>query len=273
LRGHGLNIDEAPTQGPMHATQLAREAVAAGADLIFSAGGDGTLNEVLNGMAGSDAVLGMLPGGTANVLAMEAGLSGRMTEAARRFPELAPRPVAVGCLERETAPRYFLLMAGAGLDAHIVEHLRPGMKKALGKVAYWIGGFASALRLLPEFDACIDGRNYRTSFALISRVRNYGGDLEIARQVRLTDPDFEIVLFEGRHALRYLTYFTGVLTHTHRHLPGVTILRAREIEIAASAQGPAWIQIDGESAGLLPARVRIAPQPVRLLLPAAYGRR
>ncbi len=123
--------------------------------------------------------------------------------------------------------RFFLLMAGAGFDADIVFHLNPRMKEAVGKAAYWIGGFSKIGRRIPEFTVQADGRQYRASFALLSRVRNYGGDFEFAPTISLLDDEFEMVLFEGESSLGFVKYLLAVAVHQLRGMPGVTILRTR----------------------------------------------
>jgi len=181
-----------PTTGPGTAAHIARDVVERGADLILAAGGDGTINEIVNGMAGSKVPLGILPAGTANVLANELGMGRTMERAARSLLRCVPERVSLGLLSTALgdAPRYFLLMAGAGLDAEIVYHLNSRLKDALGKVAYWVGGLARFGRRLPEFTVETESGSHRASFALVSRVRNYGGDLEIAPSISLLDEDF-----------------------------------------------------------------------------------
>jgi diacylglycerol kinase family enzyme len=170
-------------------------------------------------------------------------------------------------------PRYFLLMAGAGLDADIVYHMDAGMKNALGKVAYWIGGLAKFGRRLPEFSVETEGREYRASFALVSRVRNYGGDLEIAPSISLLDDEFEVVLFEGGTSLPYVKYFLGVLAHRIRGLRGVTILRTRKVLLSGAERGQVYVQVDGESAGVVPASVELVPNALTLLVPPGFRAR
>src|ERR1051326_8942799 len=101
-------------------------------------------------------------------------------------------------------------MGGAGLDAQIVHDINPALKARAGKMAYWLGGFGRIAQRVGNFEARIDGSGYRCGFALASRVRNYGGDLEIARGASLLHPDSEVVLFEGSNPLRYLAYMIAV---------------------------------------------------------------
>ena len=272
------SVELRPTTGPETAGSIARACIDAGATLILAAGGDGTINEVVNGMAGSDVPLGILPAGTANVLAMETGIGSDLLRAVARFDTLEPRDVALGRLllpGRE--PRFFLLMAGLGLDARIVRMVKPEVKRRWGKLSYWEGGFAQVGKRLPEFDIIIDGQTRRASFALFSRVRNYGGDLEIARHANLLADEFAVVLFEGPSSIRYLKYFSGVLLKTLHRMSGVHLLRARSIEFMPVAETPVEMeidmQIDGEYAGLAPGRIEIAEERVRLLLPREYIRK
>jgi diacylglycerol kinase (ATP) len=236
------------------------------------AGGDGTINEALNGMVHSEVPLGILPAGTANVLANELGLGKTMERAAASFEEWTPERVAVGLIDRsaDEGPRHFLLMAGAGLDADIVYHLSLGVKAALGKAAYWIGGFAKVGRRLPVFTVEAEGRKFQAGFALASRVRNYGGDLEIALGASLLDDRLELVLFEGSSSFTYLKYMLGVAARRHVRMRGITTLRTRRALFSASPQGKVHLQVDGEYAGFAPARVEIVPNALTLLVPPAF---
>jgi diacylglycerol kinase (ATP) len=280
LDARGITVDSIATSGPGHAGEIARCAVDRGADLILVAGGDGTINEAVNGMVGSNVPLGILPAGTANVLANELGIGKTMERAAESLASCTQERVALGLLSNETTSangmqqgRHFLLMAGAGLDADIVFGLNARMKEVLGKGAYWIGGFSKVGRRIPEFTVRADGREYRASFALASRVRNYGGDLEIAPTISLLDDEFELVLFEGESSLGFLKYMLAVVVHQQQTMPGVTILRTRRVEFSASENAPIHVQVDGEYAGIAPARVEIVPDALTLLVPPGFHAR
>jgi diacylglycerol kinase family enzyme len=260
------------TDGPGSATDIARQCVHDGADLILVAGGDGTINEVVNGMALSAVPLGVLPCGTANVLATELGLARKPDKVAAGLDGLVPARVSLGVLLNETdrQPRYFLLMAGAGFDARIVYQVDGKMKNAVGKMAYWLAGFSQLGSRLPEFHVDVDDKRYRCSFALASRVRNYGGDLEIARNVSLLDHRFELVLFEGTSTFPYVRYFLGVLLNRLPRVAGVTVLHAKSARFSGPGDDRIYVQVDGELAGLLPVSVSIAPRSLTLLVPPKY---
>ncbi len=268
LERQGIRVRAIPTTGPGTATTIAKEAVLTDPDLILVAGGDGTINEVANGMVFSHVPLGVLPAGTANVLATELGIGNKAAAAARSIREWAPERISIGQIHTSLGSRYFLLMAGIGLDAHIVYEMNPRVKASLGKVAYWLGGFSRVGRPVAQFDTALNGKTQRAGFVLASRVKNYGGDLTIARNASLFEHDFEVIVFEGRNAFRYLTYFMGVLIGTLGSFNGVTIERAQSFEVRSCEDERVYVQVDGEFAGRLPAQVEIIDSALTLLMPA-----
>jgi YegS/Rv2252/BmrU family lipid kinase len=271
LGKYGATVEIMATDAPRSAGRVAARAIASGADLIVVAGGDGTINEAAEGVAGTDVPLAILPAGTANVMACEMQVSTHLGKAAEALLSYPAERISTGRIQsRDQAPRSFLLMAGAGLDAHIVYSLNQSIKRKLGKVAYWLAGFSQIGRTFEEFSVRIDGREYRSSFALISKVRNYGGDLEIAREVSLLDDEFEVILFHGRESWRYVKYLAAVALKRLSAVKGVTVLRTREVEMLHAGDDRVFVQVDGEFAGHLPARVEIVPASLTLLVPPQY---
>jgi YegS/Rv2252/BmrU family lipid kinase len=257
-----------PTEEAGHATELAAQAVRDGADLILVLGGDGTINEVVNGMIGSQATLGVLPGGTANVLAMELGLGSKLETAIDRLSKSSAKRVSLGRLCQPALPaRHFLMMAGAGLDAQVVCDLNPALKAKTGKFAYYFAGFSQIVKSVGQLETRINGDTYPCGFALASRVRNYGGDLELARGASLLSHEFETVMFEGSNPLRYIVYLLAVAVKQVQKLPGVRTVRATKLEL----RGDAPIQIDGEYVGRSPATLEIIPDALTMLMPDSYG--
>ena len=209
----------------------------------------------------------MLPGGTANVLAMELGLGSRLDRAAERLIESVERRVALGRLSvAGVGPRYFLSMAGVGLDASIVKRVNSSLKARAGKLAYWAAGLTHFGRDIRQFDTRVNGDARQCGFALVSRVRNYGGDMEIATGASLLSDDFEVVLFEGKHALRYAGYMLAVGAGRAKSMPGVYTYRSGRVEFS----GNAHVQIDGEYCGRAPNALEIVPDAVTLLMPETY---
>jgi diacylglycerol kinase (ATP) len=275
LTKQGCRVWVVPTTGPGVAGALARDHASRGVDLIVAAGGDGTVNEIVEGMVHTEVPLAILPGGTANVLAMELTLGRNLERVAERLHELRPHRISVGHVTCDggRVSRHFLLMAGIGLDAHIVYHVNGGLKALAGKLAYWVAGGSLLGRRLPSFEVEIGGQTHSCSFALLSKVRNYGGDFEIARSVSLFDDDFEAVLFEGRTSLGYVKYVLGMALNRLNGMKGLTVLRADRMTVSCSEDSRVYVQIDGESAGRLPAEIRIVPNALTLLVPPEYERR
>lgn len=265
-------IEIRPTTAPNTAAQIARDAIAGGARRIVAFGGDGTINETANGVVGSDVPLVILPGGTANCMCVETGIGKRIDRAVQRVVnESEDARIAVGKMTPHTgAARHFLAMAGVGLDAIVASEVNLSVKAKVGKVAYWIAGFAMFGRSLPQCQAMIDGAASQRSFVLISRVRNYGGDLEIARHVGLTDDCFETVSFTGQNSLRYLPYLAGVAARFAHVLPGTAYSRATKVSCTQVGANRVPVQIDGEVVGELPAQFEIVPAALTLRIPRKY---
>jgi diacylglycerol kinase (ATP) len=212
----------------------------------------------------------VLPVGTANVLANELGLDRRLEQAAAAIGNLQVRRIGVGRLcNGERRP--FICMAGIGLDAHIVYRLSLPLKNRVGKVAYWVAGAQVLGRRLAEFEVEVDGRSYASSFTLVSRVRNYGGDFRIAPTATLLDDSFEIVLFDQRNTLGYVKYVAGMVVNRLARMRGITVLRGRSLRFRAPSTPHLYVQVDGEYAGRLPATIEFVPDSLSLLMPAAYA--
>jgi len=276
LRETGHDTWLVPTQGPGTAGAIARRSIADGAELILAAGGDGTINEIAGGVAFSDVPLGILPAGTANVLANEMGLGSSIERAAASLHKCVPTRVSMGrlqCVNGSERTRLFLLMAGIGLDAQIVYNISLPLKARLGKLAYWLAGFSMLGRELDEFEVLVEGRRISCAFALISKVRNYGGDLEIAQSISLLDDRFEVVLFEGHNSFRFLKYLARVAVRKLRGVPGISLIRTGCVCMPGTAGNRVYIQVDGEYAGHIPASVEIVPDALTLLIPEAYIRK
>lgn len=274
LAEQGIAAKLVATTAPGSAGAQTQREIEAGCDLIVAAGGDGTINEVTEGMLHTTVPMAILPGGTANVLAREMRMPIHIVKAAAQISALEPCRIAVGSLRlSDSARRCFVCMTGAGLDAEIVYRLNLDLKALAGKLAYYVSGFAQVLRPVREFQVTVDGRRYEASFALVSRVRNYGGDLEIARGASLLRDDFEIVLFRGTVSARYLGYLAGVATRRVHRMKGCTVLRGRSVTCLPVNNEGVYVQVDGELAGKLPAAIELIPDALTLLVPPKYMKR
>ena len=267
LRSEGLEIELVATTGPGDATRIAADAGRKGVNDVIVSGGDGTINEALQGLVGTPARLGILPRGTANVLACELGLPLDCRRAAGVIARGKTRRVHVGCAVDETSgsKRYFLLMAGIGLDASVVRRVHPGLKKRFGKGAFWFSGLSSLADWKPKpFEIEVEGQTFTATFVAIGKAASYGGDLTVTPRAQLDQPDFEICVIDSTSRLRYLY----LLSHAMRSgMPpgrsGVHFLRAT----GARATGDVAVQVDGELIGNLPMTFEIAPESIEVIVP------
>ena len=266
----GLRPDVAETARPGHATELARDAAGRGVPMVVAAGGDGTIAEVASGLAGSAALLGILPFGTANVLAWELGLPPRPENAARvlmagRAAVLRPGAARFG----DGSSRLFVQMVGAGFDAAVVANLDLALKRRVGKAAYVAQAARELVRYpFPRFSASLDGAAPEAVVsAIVTKGRLYAGRHLLAPGAAPGEPGFQVALFRGGGPARAALYGTALPLDLLPRLPGVELRRAARVRLDAPA-GLVPVQADGDPAGLLPVEVEDAPGPLRVMLPA-----
>ncbi|MCB4822380.1 diacylglycerol/lipid kinase family protein [Roseicella aerolata] len=263
----GIPARVAETRHPGHATALAREAAGDGVPIIVAAGGDGTIAEVAAGLAGSAARLGILPLGTANVLAAELGLPPRPEAAAAvlaagRAALLRPGLARFG----DGTERLFVQMLGAGFDAEVVARLDLGLKRRLGRGAYALQGLRELARYpFPPFTAVLDGEAVEVASAIISKGRLYAGRHLLAPAAVPGESGFQVALFRPGGPWRAALCGAALPLDLLPRMPGVTLRRAWHVRL----DGPAVpVQADGDPAGRLPVEVTEAPGPLRVMLPA-----
>lgn len=265
--GEGWDVTVVATQAPGHAVELAREAAGGGADVVFACGGDGTINEVINGLVGTPAALGVLRGGMGDVFGREVGVSREPDKALRVLVEGDRRRFDLGRVNG----RYFLMMAGVGFDANVVRVVPRQPKKLLGSTSYALWGAAVLARHRPRNVVLrIDGEEQETAlyWMLLGNTRSYGGVMRIAGDARVDDGLLDAFIFDGRGINRVLGTATRILSRRLDGAPGVIFQRVREIEVVSAGLG---IQIDGEYVGETPARFDVAPAAIDILLPQGQG--
>ncbi len=266
----GCPMDVRPTTGPGDAAVYAREADPAAHDLVVAAGGDGTINEVINGLVahagpgGQAAVpLAVLPLGTANVLAAELGIDLVPAHIARSIARGPAQLVSLGraCSGAETAAgggRVFSLMAGAGFDARVVAGIDLRLKRLLGKAAYVLEGlYQMSRRKPPPLCVTVDGRAYEAASVVVSNARFYGGRYLLAPEARLTEPQFHVCLFRHGDTLSILRYALALQHDRLAEDERFRIVTGRNIRIEGDPGAP--LQADGDIIARLP--VDICPLP------------
>jgi YegS/Rv2252/BmrU family lipid kinase len=284
LREGGLEIELAPTERPAMANELAQSAAANGAHVVLVCGGDGTINEVINGLAPCRVPLGILPGGTANILARDMGLPLDPVRAAAELARWSPRRVPLGKAtwwpekpsinggpaQKEQATRYFVAVAGIGYDAHVVYKLSLWMKLSWGVAGYVMEALRQAFRYPFQGFSCQtdDGLDRIATFAAAQRARNYGGWLHLTPGARFFDDRFNLCLFKSHNRARYFLYAALVLARQHFLLGDVELVQARKLCCAAQVAGETIrFELDGELVGTLPATFEIVPDALTLLVP------
>jgi YegS/Rv2252/BmrU family lipid kinase len=255
------------TEGPGHATVLATVAASRGAEVVFACGGDGTVNEVVNGIAGSRTALAVFPTGTANVWAKELGLPKRIEDALRLLQVGEARVVDLG----RAGDRFFLLMAGIGFDASIVRSTSPAIKRRLGAASFVLTGVRRAFsHRAADVTLTMDGEDLSGSlyWLLASNTRSYGGLVNIAHRAVADDGALDVSLLRkgGPHRLVWL--LPAVLLKRLEGRANVVIDRARALEIKTAGLP---VQVDGEYIGETPMRFEVAPGALRALVPRGGG--
>jgi diacylglycerol kinase (ATP) len=267
LRSLGVDVDLKLTGAPGEATDIAARAARDGTSDVIVAGGDGTINEAIQGMAGSKVRLAIIPRGTANVLARELNLPLNDEQATVVVARGNSRRIHLGRATVETSgtSRLFVLMAGIGLDASVVQRVQPRLKKRIGKGAFWVSGLSHLADWNPSpFTLEIDGQSYTGTFAAIGKAARYGGDLAITPGARLEEPEFEICIIETTSRASYLRLLSyAVRAGMPRNKPGVRFIKAARVE----ARGDAPVQVDGELIGTLPMRFEIASESLEVIVP------
>lgn len=272
----GLSADLAETERPGHATLLARDAAGRGVPLVVAAGGDGTIAEVANGISGTAAALGILPLGTANVLAWELGLPQRPERAAAVLAEGHGSWLRPGIAHHpDGGQRLFVQMLGAGFDAEVVHRLDLRLKRRIGRGAYVVQALREMLRYpFPRFAVALDGGAPEPmASVIVTKGRLYAGRHLLAPDARPGEPGFRVALFRQGGPLRAALYGAALPLDLLPRLPGVELRRAARVEFLASGTAVAVpVQADGDAAGWLPLRVEDSPAPIRVMMPLAGAR-
>jgi diacylglycerol kinase (ATP) len=273
LAGQGIETEVVRTDTPEAADEAARAAVLRNRDLVIACGGDGTLNAVVNGLAGSQVPLALLPAGTANILAKELNLPKDIERAAKSLGGGALRRIALGKVTTcDGAPRgrYFLSVGGAGPDGAIVQAVNSHLKRHTGILAYWMEGLRQlALYKFPRFRVTSEDKVIEATMIVVGRTKHYGGPLRITTQADLFGNDFQVMVCATRSRVSCLSFVPLACVGQVRLGPGISFLRSQFFRCEPIDHPAALVQVDGEPAGKLPAEFRTVPDVLTLLVPQA----
>ena len=296
LSRYGWSVALRETSKPLEATELARHAVHRGAKVVIAAGGDGTVNEVANGLLNTDVALGVLPMGTTNSWALQMGIPALNpmlpgTKAAKLIADLEERiarPLPANYYRKvlldaarvlvegrtvmvdvgELSGRCFLMWAGIGLDAAIVESISLKEKKALGSWAYVFTAIESDQRYSgTDVRLNLDGKviNVRTPLIVVSNIQLYGGVMAIGAKACVNDAKLDVCIFKGDGFFTFVQHAMNVLSHRHLQDPKIEYYQCSEIVIESARSLP--VHVDGEPFTKTPVTIHTVPSSLKVIVP------
>jgi YegS/Rv2252/BmrU family lipid kinase len=268
--GCAITVQATAARGDAEAMARAYGTSPPTSDVLAVAGGDGTINEALNGLLTNGAAaspLALVPLGTANVLAAEIGLVTAPAVVARTIAQGVAADAYVGIANG----RCFAAMAGVGFDAHVVANVGLGLKRRLGKGAYVLESIRQLFCFrFPRYRVTVDGQAHEAASVIVAKGRYYAGRFVCAPEARLDRPEFHVCLFERGGRWNAIRYAVALALGRLPRLADFRIVRGRTVTIDGPAGDP--LQGDGDIIAGLPARIEIAPRPLRLVMPSEAGR-
>ncbi|MFL5189938.1 MAG: diacylglycerol/lipid kinase family protein, partial [Microvirga sp.] len=228
---------------------------------------DGTINEAINGLMAREQLplpaLGIIPIGTTNVLSRDLRIPRQADVLARLLAHGQTRDIHVGCANG----RYFSLMCGVGMDAHIVNRTSLRLKKKIGKLAYVVQGLRELVAGVPRrYRVEIDGSEVvEASSVIVAKSRFYGGEFQLAPQAAIGTPELQVCLFLRGGRLSTLIYIIGMGTGHLDRMPGYRTAAARKVSIVGHDGEP--FQLDGDCQGCLPLDIGVGERPLPVIAP------
>jgi YegS/Rv2252/BmrU family lipid kinase len=270
----GINPLIRETEKRGDACDFAREEAGRGSDIVVAAGGDGTINEVANGLAGSRVKLGILPMGVANLLALEMRLPHDPASAVDVIMKGIPQLINPGYVllrdadTEQEIKRYFLLMAGVGFDGGVMHDIRRNHIESWGKAAYVVAGMRFIAKYTNTlFTIRIDRQQMIDAYsAVIGKSRFYGGSFMVTPRASLKDDCLDICAFQEKGALNMIKHAVGVLTGSHPRKTGIYYGKQQELEI--TSENKVYVQVDGDFLGCLPACFGVHKAALSIIAPA-----
>ena len=263
LEALGCAVTLQETSRPGEASELARAADPGAFDAVVAAGGDGTINEVINGLISVKLPLGLLPLGTANVLASEIGLGLAPERVARSLVEGPQRPISCG----RAGERLFVQMAGVGFDAHVVEKVDLALKRRVGKLAYVAQALRQAFAFdFPSYRVRIGDQSHEAASVIVANGRNYAGKYLLAPKASIEEPAFQVCLFQARGPWAVARYGLALQIGRLPKRKDLKFLQAERLTIEGPLGDP--VQGDGDTIARLPVEIALVPDAVELVFAA-----
>ena len=278
------------TRGPGDATRLTREALGAGADLVVAVGGDGTLHEVANGFfddeqraVAPDAALGLLPYGTGGDFRKTIEMPRGIEAAAKALRWGTPRSIDMGCLDYTRTPAdgggkghcLFVNIASFGISGVVDRLVNARSKRWGGKLSFFLGAVQAGLTYDNQpvkmyFDGDEDDHlSVTINSVVVANGRYFGGGMHVAPEAELDDGWFDVVTTHDMGKLEYFMQGPRVYSGTHLQAPKVGFRRARQLDARpANPDEQVLLDVDGETPGMLPARFRVLPAALKVVMPS-----
>jgi YegS/Rv2252/BmrU family lipid kinase len=266
LSERGIPFEIVETSGPGEAVLLARESAYAGAETVIVVGGDGTINETANGLAGSRTRLAVIPHGTGNAFAQEVGLP----KTVEGCLNLLDEGKTIEILLARAEERYFVLLASAGFDAEVLERMSSRQKNFLGIGAYVLAGMWHLLRSQPTLWAEFPGRErMETQAVIVCRGRKYGGGVTMAPAGTLEGDTLQVVALRKTGRWAIFRFAINVLLGKHASSTAVEIRETQSVLVRSRI--PSAAQVDGDYLGPLPVRFEMTDVKLRIVVPSSYS--
>lgn len=259
----GFKLDIYSTKQERQAAELTKRAIKDGNEIIVAVGGDGTVSEVINGVKNSTIKFGLIPSGTADVFAREMGIPTHNPFLACNIIEQGKtRHIDLGKIENN----YFVLMAGVGFDAQVVNEIKPELKRLFKDIAYPLTGLRTLLTYRPSLmQIKTDSHSTGGYFVVVGNARFYAGRFSITRKARIDDGLLDVCVFKGKTMASFIKFIQGVATGQHLKLADVLYCQTKEIWI--SSEHRTLVQADGDVIGETPVKISIIPQSLEVLIP------
>lgn len=271
----GCQLDLRETARAGDAERFAATLSSGETDLVVAAGGDGTINEVANGLMAlpvdDTPPMGIIPLGTANVLALEMRQSLSPPSIARTLAHGPERALTMVVTSQPSPvfpdrPRHFLLMAGAGFDAHVVANVRLGLKRHTGKLAYVVETVLQALRYpFPTISLQVDGHAYEAATAVVCNGRLYGGPFVVVPDGNLQKPTLRVAVLTRKGYRNVFRYAIALALGRLPSLKDVEVLETTRVRFSGPAEAP--LQADGDGFGTLPMDMWLSERRIRMVFP------
>ena len=277
FKAQGISPIIRETQKRGDACNFAKEEVGRGSEIIVAAGGDGTINEVANGLAGTGARLGILPMGLANVLALEMSIPEEPDSAVNVIVRGVPQLINPGYVKLSGSgidkeiKRYFLLMAGIGFDGGVMHDICRSHIERWGKTAYVIAGMRALATYTNRLCTIrMDGQKGIDAYsAIVGKSRYYGGRFMVTPRASLKDEYLDVCAFTDKGAFSMLKQACAIMIGGHSCKTGSYYEKARELEI--TSEDTVYVQVDGDFLGSLPARFGVDNGVMSIMAPAYTG--